>query len=220
MKKAFFIALTAVMFIMQTSCSYHYYYGEGAAPASVKADKIHYDRKGPDYRNPILEKPANNYNADDYKTFAVYAKPYTVAAPTGDSPAQNYAIWCTKKATYLAVPYKMLWARRYFNNQSCDYLRDSRTGKKYPLKRVLGLPVDETYWMTGIPGEWFAQIFEFPPLSPECTEIDIINTDCKPLEYIKGTTGWEGSKDYYNLSVSALQANQHKMKYKETIVVK
>ena len=73
--------------------------------------------------------------------------------------------------------------------------------------------------MTGIPGEWFAQIFEFPALSPECTHIDIIRTDCKPLPYIKGTTGWSGAKDDYNLSVSALQANQHKMKYRPTVVV-
>jgi len=43
------------------------------------------------YKRQILEKPANNYNAGDYKTFAVYAKPYTLAAPTGDSPEQNYA---------------------------------------------------------------------------------------------------------------------------------
>ena len=134
-----------------------------------------------------------------------------MAAPTGDSPAENYAVWCTKKATYLAIPYKMLWARRYFNNQSCEYLRDSRTGKKYPLKSVLGLPMDETYWMTGIPGEWFAQIFEFPALSPECTHIDIIR--------LQGTTGLSGAKDDYNLSVSALQANQHKMKYRPTVVV-
>lgn len=216
-KRLFFVMLGVVLFMTQ-SCITHNYYYYGSNPE--KKDVIRYDRSAPDIRKPVMAKESNNYNAMDYKTFAVFTKPHTVEAPTGDSAVENYAIWCTKKGTYLATVSKMLWNRRYYNNESSMYLRDSSTGKRYPLRKVWGLPMDETYWMSSVAGEWFCVVYEFPPLMPECTEIDIIQREGEPLKHIPGTTGWGNDPDELNLSVSRLQANQHKMKYKPTVIVK
>lgn len=216
--KNIFAALFVIM-ITATSCitHNHYYYG-GAAAGPVET--IKYDRHAPDIRKPTMKKPATSYNAQDFNSFAVYTNMHTVAEPVGDSAEAKYAIWCTRKGTYLAAITDMPWNKRYFNTGTCMYLRDSNTGKRYPLHHVWGLPTDQTYWVQGVAGEWFCRVFEFPPLDPTCTHFDIIRTDCPPLPHIKGTTGWAKRKDDMNLSVSALQANQDRMKYKPTVVVK
>lgn len=214
MKKNLLILLV-VSLCLTTSCSYHYYYG-GTTPQKILA----YDRAAPDIRLPEVEKKSNNYDPTDYNTFAVYTRPHTVEAPAGESVTEKYAIWCTKKGTYLAAISKMIWNERYYHTQSATYIRDSRTGRKYPLRKVWGLPMDETYWMHSVAGEWFCRVFEFPPLAPECTQIDIVYTQARKLEHIKGTTGWSTAEDELNISVADLQANQPKMKFKPTVIVK
>ena len=180
---------------------------------------IKYDRAAPDIKLPEVEKASANYDPSDYKTFAVYTKLHTVEQPAGGAMTDKDAIWCTKEGTYLARVDKMLWNERYFHTQSGCYLRDSRTGKKYPLRKVWGLPLDETYWLHSVAGEWFCRVFEFPPLDPGCTHIDIIYNK-KPLKHIEGTTGWGHPQDELNISIAELQANQSKMKFKPTVIVK
>lgn len=112
----------------------------------------------------------------------------------------------------------MMWNERFFQEQSATYLRDSRTGEMYQLRKVWGLPLNETYWIHGVAGEWFCRVFEFPPLKPECGFIDIVYSLAPELEQVKGATGWGRSKDV-TVSVKYLQQNQPKMKYKKTVVV-
>lgn len=205
-----------VILFLTTSCSYHYYYN-GSVP---KKETVSYDRSAPDIRLPELERAGDKYDPTDYNTFPVYTKLHTVEAPVSEAVRSKDAIWCTKKGTYLVSVSKMLWNERYYQTQSSYSLRDSRSGKIYPLVRVWGLPVDTTYWMHSVAGEWFCRVFEFPPLEPECTHIDIVYSKGKPLEHIKGTTGWGRPDDELNISVAELQANQPKMKYKPTVIVK
>lgn len=217
MKRILFMVILVIMFMTESCITHHYYY---YGSATENNEVIRYDRSAPDIRKPVKEKASENYNPMDYKTFAVYTKPHTVETPTSEAVIDKDAIWCTKKGTYLAVVSKMLWNERYFQTRSSLYIRDSRTGKKYPLRQVWGLPMDETYWMHSVAGEWFCRVFEFPPLPPECTHIDIVRTGSAPLQQIPGTTGWVGAVDDLNLSVAELQANQYKMKYKPTVIVK
>lgn len=242
MKKLLFILMTGML--LTQACSYHYYYGYPATESAAakrqpggEHDKsahsvvsktqptgkpaFEYDQSAPDIKKPVVKKAADNYDPTDYNTFAVYTGLHTVEQPADENALYDlYAIWCTKDATYLVKKDKMLWNERYFQNQSATYLRDSRTGEKYQLRKMWGLPTDETYWLHGVAGEWFCRVFEFPPLDPECAFIDIVYSKAPALEHIKGTTGWGRSKDVEFLSVKYLQENQPKMKYKETVIVK
>ena len=216
--KNLIMVLLVGMFLTESCITNNYYYYNGSAPG--KMETIRYDCSAPDIRVPEVEKASRNYDPTDYKTFAVYTKLHTVEPPVGESVREKDAIWCTKKGTYLVTVSNMIWNERYYQSQSATYIRDSRTGKKYPLVKVWGLPLDETYWMHSVAGEWFCRVYEFPPLDPGCTRIDLIWSAGKKLEHIKGTTGWGRSDDELNISVAELQANQHKMKYKPTVIVK
>lgn len=231
MKKILFI-LVSVMMLTQ-GCSYHYYYGynEAETPSpyykdtkarkaeSGKQAAFEYDRTAPDIKPPTPKRPATKYDPTDYNTFAVYGDMHTVEPPhEGESGVDLYAIWCTKEATYLVKKDAMMWNERFFQEQSATFLRDSRTGEMYQLRKVWGLPLNETYWIHGVAGEWFCRVFEFPPLKPECGFIDIVYSLAPELEQVKGATGWGRSKDV-TVSVKYLQQNQPKMKYKKTVVV-
>lgn len=216
--KKLIVVLVVSMFLTESCITIHRYYYNGSAPE--KKETIKYDHAAPGIKAPELEKVSRDYDPTDYKTFAVYTKLHTVEPPAGESAREKDAIWCTKNGTYLVRVDKMIWNERYYHTQSADYIRDSRTGKKYPLIRVWGLPLDETYWMHSVAGEWFCRVFEYPPLDPGCTHIDLVWSAGKKLEHIKGTTGWGRPDDELNISVAELQANQHKMKYKPTVIVK
>lgn len=230
--------LTLIAALMLTaSCSYHYYYYTGEAPATqirpnqkatvknakprvkdLQLNVIQYDKNPPNIIPPTVERPARQYNPADYNTFAVYTKLHTVAAPKNEE--DKYAIWCTREGTYYVEMTKMTWNERYMQTRSSFRLRDSHNGKIYPIVKVWGLPMDETYWMHSIAGEWFCRVYEFPPLEPACTCIDILYGSEEPLKHIPGTTGWSMSEDRLEVSVAALQANQSKMTYVPTVVVK
>lgn len=222
MKQNVIAGFTALLLL--SSCSYHYYYygtpPEGTAPVAVKTDIV-YDSEAPTHiLVPQVERESKDYNPLDYNTFAVFTGLHTVEAPVGEDQNEKYAIWCTKQGTYLAEKEKMLWDERYFQCPSDIFLRDSKTGKKYSLRKVWGLPLNETYWLHSVAGEWFCRVYEYGPLDPECVEIDIVNDTNEPLEHIPGTTGWGYTPNYMNVRVADLQANQQKMAYKKTVIVK
>ena len=58
-----------------------------------------------------------------------------------------------------------------------------------------------------------------PPVHKWCIKIDIICGEEEP-EYIDGTTGWARQQDYLGIRTAALQMQQSKMKFKETIMVR
>lgn len=183
----------------------------------LNARYIQYDTT-PEFRIPHLKQPAQDYDSLDYNTFAVYTQAHTVASRKYANRLQRIAIWCTKEATYLAWVDEQNWTKKYYHSSPAQYLRDSKTGKIYPIKGMLGYPMGQTYWMEGIPGEWTCRVQIYPPLPKECTTIDIMYGRGKQTQ-IPGTTGWTNPTNLYNVKVAALQIQQYIANFKPTEVV-
>ena len=190
---------------------------EKSATMRIHKATLNYDTI-PNFRLATLKKPAENYDPEDYNTFAVYTHPHTVAPLQSPQGTDNLAIWCTKEATYLAIVDEQMWTSRYHQTSKEVHLRDSQTGKTYPIIKLLGYPLEQVFWIEGIPGEWRCRVLVFPPLPKQCTTIDFINDGPKP-KHVKGTTGWGIRKSLYKIPVSTLQAQQHIATFKETVVV-
>ena len=184
----------------------------------VLMSEIQYDDSVPDFSRALLVSEAKNYDDMDINSFAVYTKPYTVNNPRTEKQIEKMAIWCTKEATYLAIVDEQMWTSRYHQTSKEVHLRDSQTGKTYPIIKLLGYPLEQVYWIEGIPGEWRCRVLVFPPLPKQCTTIDFITDGPKP-KHVKGTTGWAIRKSLYKIPVSTLQAQQHIATFKETVVV-
>lgn len=173
----------------------------------------------PVFHAPRLLSPAKNYDEQDYNTFAVYDNPHTVAMCPAENPLEKMAIWCTPEATYLAIVDEQKWTRMYYHTSSKNYLRDCLTGECFPIRELLYYPMDQTYWIEGVAGEWACRVLVFPPLPKKCTHIDIMS-GAPELKKIEGTTGWRKRNDYQNVSVAALQLQQSIATYRKTVIVK
>ena len=117
--------------------------------AQGRNTRLHYDKEKD--LNGIAMEPRllsmhENYDPMDYGTWPSYEAACTVA-PRNGSLADRTAIWCTKKATYVFTIYKQHWDTMYFVANSSEYIRDSKTGKKYYAKEHVGAPLDVTYWI-------------------------------------------------------------------------
>lgn len=185
----------------------------------VFMSEILYDDSVPDFRRAVLIDEAKEYSPMNYNTFATYSKPYTVRNPNADNDVEKMAIWCTREATFLARIHKIHWNRMYFHNSSKQYLRDCRTGQCYYIQHCIDYPMDSTFWIKSIAGEWITMVDVYPPLHKECIKIDIMCGEKEP-EHIDGTTGWARQQDYLGIRTAALQLQQSKMKFKETIMVR
>lgn len=157
---------------------------------------------------PQLLSMHENYDPMDYNTWPSYKAAATVAPQDGDF-VNRTALWCTKKATYMFTIYKVHWDNMYFSSSSTEFIRDSKTGKKYYIKEHVGAPLDVTYWIKGHEGDYIYSVNIYPPLPKNCTHIDV-GQDTHP-EYVPGTTGWSKSETITNIPVSQLQANQYKI---------
>ena len=185
----------------------------------VLMSEIQYDDSVPDFSRALLVSEAKNYDDMDINSFAVYTKPYTVKNPRTEKHIEKMAIWCTKDATYLAQIHKMHWNKMYFRNSSKMCIRDSKTRECYYIRHCIDYPMDSTFWINSIAGEWITIVDVYPPLPKECTKIDIICED-KELEHIDGTTGWVQQQEHRGISTAALQMQQSKMNFKETIIIR
>ena len=157
---------------------------------------------------PQLLSMHENYDPMDYNTWPSYKAAATVAPQDGDF-VNRTALWCTKKATYMFTIYKVHWDNMYFSSSSTEFIRDSKTGKKYYIKEHVGAPLDVTYWIKGHEGDYIYSVSIYPPLPKNCTHIDV-GQDTHP-EHVPGTTGWSKSEVIKNIPVSQLQANQYKI---------
>lgn len=184
----------------------------GAATMAQNSDKhIRYDKES-DLEGiemePQLLSMHENYDPMDYATWPSYKAAATVA-PQSRNLVESTALWCTKKATYMFTIYKVHWDNMYFSTNSTEFIRDSKTGKKYYIKEHVGAPLDVTYWIKGHEGDYIYSVGIYPPLPKNCTHIDV-GLDTHP-EYVPGTTGWSKSETITNIPVSQLQANQYKI---------
>lgn len=159
---------------------------------------------------PQLLSMHENYDPMDHGTWPVFSTPCVAAvAPKSDDLVERTALWCTKKATYMFTIYKVHWDNMYFSSSSTEFIRDSKTGKKYYIKEHVGAPLDVTYWIKGHEGDYIYSVGIYPPLPKNCTHIDV-GQDTHP-EYVPGTTGWSKSETITNIPVRQLQANQYKI---------
>ena len=137
------------------------------AAMMAQSDKqIHYDKES-DLEGiemePQLLSMHENYDPMDYATWPSYKAAATVA-PQGGDFVNRTALWCTKKATYMFTIYKVHWDNMYFSSSSTEFIRDSKTGKKYYIKEHVGAPLDVTYWIKGHEGDYIYSVGIYPPL--------------------------------------------------------
>ena len=181
----------------------------GAAMMAQSDKRIQYDKES-DLEGiemePQLLSMQENYDPMDYATWPSY-KPACTVAPNNGSLVERTALWCTKKATYVFTIYKVHWDAMYFSSSSTEFIRNSKTGKKYYIKEHVGAPLDVNYWIKGSEGKYIYSVGIYPPLPKNCTHIDI-GEDKQP-EYVPGTTGWAPLEIIENIPVSELQANQY-----------
>ena len=180
---------------------------------SRKGDKMKGYDTIPHLRAPELEYPAHDYNKDDMSTYSCYKEAHLIA-PTDE---YTMAAWLTPKTTYLAVAFEQNWIKEYFTFLSGTVLVDNTTGKKYKLRKVQGVPMNELFFIHGVSGDMLAFVLEFEPLPLSVTSIDYLEADGKP--YKAWGADWHG-KHIINLPVSLLRNNQKKFGYYERKIVK
>lgn len=183
-----------------------------AIVADTVEERLHYDSGYVVFAEPTLVKEEDNYDPNDYNTWACYKPMFYVMSPELKSGgAYKYAFWCTPEFTYVVEMNRLHWDKMYFQATSTSYIRDVKTGKKYYPIRHVGAPLDHSYWVEGKAGKWVASVSIYPPLPPTCTVVDL--GDDKTLETVPGTTGWTNPPVIPNVRVSDLQANQY-MKFR------
>lgn len=181
-------------------------------------ERIKYDKEGPVHiRIPQLLHDPDNYASNDMSTFPVYGKAHTVEEPISMTGVYNLAIWCTKDATYLVSVESNYYQKTFFQIPSKNYIMDSKTGIKYHIWELAGLPLDKTFFIDGTSGEFFCLVRVYPPLPPTCSAIDIINTPV--TDVVKDAPAWKNSHNLYEIPVATLQANQWITSYKETKII-
>ena len=172
--------------------------------------RLHYDKEKDLIgiaMEPQLLSMHENYDPMDYGTWPVYSTPCVAAiAPKGKDKVSSTALWCTKKATYM-FSITEHWQNRIFTSTSTEFIRDSKTGKKYYIKEHKGAPLDVSYWIKGHEDEYIYMVGIYPPLPKSCTHIDI-GQDVEP-DQVPGATAWVKNPVITNISVSYLQANQY-----------
>lgn len=202
MKKIIYIIVTGCIMLCTMSCA--------------SEDMIRYDAEGPTHiRVPELFETPAPYNPADQTSFARYVNFQTVAEP--DDVLVKYAIWCTKDATYLTSIDRLYWDLHYFQYSHEDYLRDVKTGEKYFVQEVIGLPMDTSYMVKGICGSWICTVRKFPPLPKTCTVIDIVEGEVNDV--VENGLSWSHSPAIRNITISQLQANQKFTEFKEVKVI-
>ena len=170
-----------------------------------------YDKK-PEFHSPHLISNENNYNKDDFKTWAVYDDPHLIA-PTIDG---TMAIWLTPEATYIAEACEMNWKREYFGRGSSDNMLLDRNGHQYKLKGVVDYPMENIFWMEGSAGDYFAIVKVFEPLPLHLEDITYVEPEGEP--FAAWGANWDGK--VLNLNIQMLRNNQKLFEYKPRNIVK
>ena len=185
----------------------------GAATMAQNSDKrIRYDKES-DLEGiemePQLLSMHENYDPMDHGTWPVFSTPCVAAvAPKSDDLVERTALWCTKKATYMFT-IREHWLNRVSTTTATEFIRDSKTGKKYYIKEHKGAPVGVSYKVKGNEGKYIYSVSIYPPLPKNCTHIDI-GEDVEP-EKVPNVTNWVKTPTIKNIPVRQLQANQYKI---------
>ena len=158
---------------------------------------------------PQLLSMHENYDPMDHGTWPAYFIPCVAAVdPQSDDVVERTALWCTKKATYM-FSISEHWENRVYTTTATEFIRDSKTGKKYYVKENKGAPLSVSYKIKGNEGKYIYSVSIYPPLPKNCTHIDI-GEDVEP-EKVPNVTNWVKTPTIKNIPVRQLQANQYKI---------
>ena len=134
----------------------------------------------PQFHKPLLEKEHMSenkpYDLQNWNTWKVMNDAHLIK-PLRDG---TMALWRTPEATYVAVGYEQNWTTEYFNFDQRTTIID-QTGQQYKLRKVLGLPLDEMFFMKGNAGDYVAFLLEFDPLPLDVSTITYVEPDGEPF---------------------------------------
>ncbi len=170
----------------------------------------------PQFHKPLLEKEHMSenkpYDLQNWNTWKVMNDAHLIK-PLRDG---TMALWRTPEATYVAVGYEQNWTTEYFNFDQRTTIID-QTGQQYKLRKVLGLPLDEMFFMKGNAGDYVAFLLEFDPLPLDVSTITYVEPDGEPFN--AWGANWTGSVKP-DISVQKLRDNQRLFEYYPRVVVK
>ena len=170
----------------------------------------------PQFHKPLLEKEHmsenKSYDLQNWNTWKVMNDAHLIK-PLRDG---TMALWRTPEATYVAVGYEQNWTTEYFNFDQRTTMID-QTGQQYKLREVLGLPLDEMFFMKGNAGDYVAFLLEFDPLPLDVSTITYVEPDGEPFN--AWGANWTGSVKP-DISVQELRDNQRLFEYYPRVVVK
>ena len=170
----------------------------------------------PQFHKPLLEKEHmsenKSYDLQNWNTWKVMNDAHLIK-PLRDG---TMALWRTPEATYVAVGYEQNWTTEYFNFDQRTTMID-QTGQQYKLRKVLGLPLDEMFFMKGNAGDYVAFLLEFDPLPLDVSTITYVEPDGEPFN--AWGANWTGSVKP-DISVQELRDNQRLFEYYPRVVVK
>ena len=170
----------------------------------------------PQFHKPLLEKEHmsenKSYDLQNWNTWKVMNDAHLIK-PLRDG---TMALWRTPEATYVAVGYEQNWTTEYFNFDQRTTMID-QTGQQYKLRKVLGLPLDEMFFMKGNAGDYVAFLLEFDPLPLDVSTITYVEPDGEPFN--AWGANWTGSVKP-DISIQELRDNQRLFEYYPRVVVK
>lgn len=170
----------------------------------------------PQFHKPLLEKEHmsenKSYDLQNWNTWKVMNDAHLIK-PLRDG---TMALWRTPEATYVAVGYEQNWTTEYFNFDQRTTIID-QTGQQYKLRKVLGLPLDEMFFMKGNAGDYVAFLLEFDPLPLDVTTITYVEPDGEPFN--AWGANWSGSVKP-DISIQELRNNQRLFEYYPRMVIK
>ena len=156
----------------------------------------------------LIKEEGENYDVNDWDTWAAYADVHTVR-PCKDGVM---ALWRTPETTYLTVAYEQNWRTEYF---SFDGFRIHDVhGKTYNVKKVQGITNPEHLFMSHAePGSWVCFTLEFDPMPLSVQYITIQYNDDGAKEgaltddfYVNTLRSNQKYFEYFKPEVSTLQA--------------
>ena len=169
----------------------------------------------PQFHKPRLLKEHmsenKSYDRQNWNTWKVMTDAHLIK-PLADG---TMALWRTPEATYLAIGYEQNWTTEYWSFEYDTKLIDE-TGHQYRLREVLGLPLDELFFMEGMAGDYVAHVLVFDPLPLELTKFTYIAPAGEPFN--AWGANWSGC--VLPLDVQMLRQNQKLFEYHPRVIVK
>ena len=169
----------------------------------------------PQLRKPRLLKEHMSedkpYDTQNWNTWKVLTDAHLIK-PVQDG---TMAMWRTPEATYLAIGFEQNWTAEYWSFGHDIKLVDE-TGHQYKIREILGLPMDELFFMEGMAGDYVAYVLVFDPLPLELTKCTYIVPEGEPFN--AWGANWSGS--VISLDIQQLRDNQRLFEYHPRQVVK